>query len=42
MKPGDSLSAIAERFGTTVAAIVDLNNLTNPNSLSVGQVLRIP
>ncbi len=42
VKSGDSLSAIAERFGTTVAAIVDLNNLSNPNSLSVGQVLRIP
>lgn len=42
VQPGDNLSAIAGRFGTTVQAIVDLNNLTNPGQLSVGQVLLIP
>ena len=42
VKPGDTLSAIAARFDTTVQAIVDLNNLANANQLSVGQILLIP
>lgn len=39
---GDTLSLIAQKFGTTVAAIVQANNLTNPNLIFVGQVLVIP
>jgi LysM repeat protein len=39
---GDTLSAIAARFGTTVQAIADLNNIANPSLLSVGQLLLIP
>jgi len=39
---GDTLSAIAARFGTTVRAIVNLNSLANPNTLRVGQILLIP
>ncbi len=42
VKAGDTLSAIAGRFGVTVSAIVNLNNLGNANSLTVGQLLRIP
>jgi LysM repeat protein len=42
VKAGDTLTAIAARFGTTVSAMVRLNDLPNRNSLSVGQVLRIP
>jgi LysM repeat protein len=42
VKSGDTLSAIANRFDTTVSAIVELNDLPNRNSLSIGQVLRIP
>jgi LysM repeat protein len=42
VKPGDTLSAIAARFDTTVSAIVNLNNLRNANSLTVGQELKIP
>ena len=38
----DTLSGIAGRFGTTTQALMDLNNITNPNQLSIGQVLRIP
>lgn len=38
---GDTLFALARRFGTTVQAIMQLNGLTNTN-LSIGQVLRIP
>jgi LysM repeat protein len=42
VKPGDSLSAIAARYGVTVGAIANLNNISDPSRLSVGQVLRIP
>ena len=42
VKAGDTLYAIAIKFGTTVAAIATANNLTNPNQISVGQVLIIP
>lgn len=38
---GDSLSAIAERFGTTVEAIQGANGLTDTN-IFVGQELTIP
>lgn len=42
VKSGDTLSAIAARYDTTVSAIVNLNDLRNANQLSVGQVLLIP
>ena len=42
IKSGDTLSAIAARFDTTVSAIVNLNKLKNPNSLEVGRVIKIP
>lgn len=38
---GDTLSAIAARFGTTVAAITAANGLGNPNLIFVGQVLKL-
>ena len=38
---GDSLSAIAERFGTTVEELMSLNKLET-NELEVGQVLKLP
>ena len=38
---GDTLSAIANRFGTTQQAIMALNKMPNSNLLT-GQVLRIP
>ena len=41
VKAGDTLYAIAQKYGTTVKAIQDLNYLKNTN-LSVGQVIRIP
>ncbi len=38
---GDTLDSIARRFGTTVQEIVDINNISNPNLIFPGQVLRI-
>lgn len=42
VKPGDTLSGIADMFGVTVDEIVRYNNIADPNSLSEGQVLIIP
>jgi len=41
VKAGDTLSKIAKRFNTTVAALVKANNLKNANVLQIGQVLKI-
>ena len=37
----DNLTEIAARFGTTVAELVRLNNIANPNLIYPGQVLII-
>ena len=42
VQAGDTLNVIAQRFGTSVQAILALNSLTNPDLLEVGQVLQIP
>lgn len=39
---GDTLSAIAERFGTSVAALMTANNLADADVLAIGQELNIP
>lgn len=39
VQSGDTLAKIAERFNTTVERLVELNNLSNPNMINVGQVL---
>ena len=39
---GDTMFAIAQRFGTTVEAISAANNIVDPTLLDVGQVLLIP
>ena len=39
---GDTLSEIAERFGTTVNELVRLNSIQNPNLIYPGQVLILP
>jgi spore germination protein YaaH len=39
---GDSLSGLAEDFGTTVEEIMAANGLIDPNALQVGQTLLIP
>lgn len=42
VRAGENLSLIAANHGVTVAAIVDLNDLTEVDHLSIGQVLSIP
>ena len=41
VKSGDSLWSIAKKYNTTVNELKSLNNLTS-NSLSIGQILRLP
>ena len=42
VKKGDTLTAIAERYGTTWRTLAVLNNLDNPDLITVGQKLKIP
>lgn len=41
VKSGDTLSGIAVKFGVTVAQLQAWNGISNPNKISVGQVLKI-
>ena len=41
VKSGDTLSAIASRYGMTVNALVTLNGIRNANLIYPGQVLRV-
>jgi N-acetylmuramoyl-L-alanine amidase len=41
VRSGESLSVIAQRYGTTASVIKSINNLSS-NSLSIGQLLTIP
>lgn len=42
VKPGESLTYIAQQYGVTVADIVAANHLANPDSIYSGQKLIIP
>lgn len=39
---GDTLAKIAGKFGVTMSALQTANNITDPNTIYVGQVLKIP
>lgn len=41
VQQGDTLSGIASEHGTTYEALATLNNISNPNLIHVGQVLRL-
>lgn len=41
VKKGDTLSEIAAKYNTTVAKLVELNDIDNPNYIVIGQVLII-
>lgn len=42
MKPGDILWNIAQKYGTTVQKLVELNNIKNSYDLYVGRKLIVP
>lgn len=42
VRRGDTLNKIARKYGTTVADIAELNQISNPNLIYVGQTLTIP
>lgn len=39
---GDTLSKIAQRFGTTYQELASINGISNPDIIKVGQVLKLP
>lgn len=41
VEPGDTLSAIALRYGTTWSALATTNRLADPNLILIGQVLQV-
>lgn len=42
VKPGDTLTRIARKFGVTIAGIMALNpEITDPNKISVGQTIKL-
>ena len=41
VKAGDTLSGIASKYNTTVDKLVSINGISNPNLISVGQVLKL-
>ena len=42
VQPGDELKNIAAEYHVSIWSIIDNNNIPNPDSLTVGQVLQIP
>ncbi|WP_460994598.1 LysM peptidoglycan-binding domain-containing protein, partial [Staphylococcus aureus] len=41
-KKGDTLSAIALKYKTTVSNIHNTNNIANPNLIFIGKKLKVP
>ncbi len=42
MQPGESLGAIAGRYGVGAQQLIRANGIINPNVLSIGQILEVP
>ncbi|MFN8443640.1 MAG: LysM peptidoglycan-binding domain-containing protein [Caldilineaceae bacterium] len=42
VQPGETLSQIADKYGLSTTELMDLNNISDPNSLRVGQELLLP
>jgi len=42
IKPADMLSLIAADYGVTVVTLMQLNGITDPNLIQIGQVVQIP
>lgn len=41
VKKGDTLSAIAKKYGTTYQTLAKMNGISNPNKIYVGQKIRV-
>ena len=41
VRPGDTLTGISKRSGTSIAALVEINDLSDPNRIYAGQRLRL-
>lgn len=41
VQPGDNLSYIASRYGTTSQRLAQINNISNPNLIYPGQIIKI-
>jgi len=42
VQPGETLTRIAQQYNVTTQALMEANNLQNPNYIQVGQILIIP
>ena len=42
VQPGDELKSIAAEHNVSIWKLIDANHISNPDSLKVGQELRIP
>lgn len=42
VQSGDTLSGIASKYGTTYQVLASYNNISNPNVIQIGQVIKIP
>lgn len=42
VKKGDTLSEIAQKYGTTVSKLVSLNHIKDPDKIYVGQKIKLP
>lgn len=42
IKPGDSLFAISKKFNLNMAELMAINNITNPDKVNAGEVIRLP
>ena len=42
VKSGDNLTRIADKYGTTVDEIAELNDIANPSKISINQEIKLP
>lgn len=42
VKPGDTLSGIAYKYGTSYRILADINGISNPNKIYAGQIINVP
>jgi peptidoglycan endopeptidase LytE len=42
VQEGDTLAGIADRFGTSVDTLLELNDIDDPDEIVIGQVLTLP